>query len=296
MSDELSQELADLAADLKAVLLDARSKGVAGFPVFAGERNVPEFEPPAAQPPKRQTGPPPNRSRSPAQPPSIRVPPVSAGSSSAPPVLVPEVEQQVPLEIVASRLSGTDSEALLAIRKDLGQCRRCGLCEGRKTLVFGTGNPDADLMIVGEAPGAQEDRKGLPFVGPAGKMLDNMLKHVLGLEREAVYISNVVKCRPPNNRTPEPEEIATCRPFLLRQVEAIRPKVILSLGRPAAQALLETSEDITGLRGQWRQVGDIPVLPTFHPAYLLRKPEDKRLVFGDLKELRDRYDQLGGRR
>jgi len=178
----------------------------------------------------------------------------------------------------------------------LGDCERCGLCRSRRTIVFGVGDPDADLVICGEGPGAQEDRQGVPFVGPAGQMLYKMLEHVLGLQRDQVYIVNVVKCRPPGNRTPLPEEIAACRPFLDAQLEAVRPKVILSLGRPATQTLLRTGRGIKSLRGKWQQLGDVPVMPTFHPAYLLRQAQDKRLTFSDLKSLRDRYDALGGRR
>ncbi|MEE2752176.1 MAG: uracil-DNA glycosylase family protein [Myxococcota bacterium] len=287
MSDDLSQELADLTADLKAIILDARSRGVEAFPTFQGERTQPAPE--EARP---TSSPRPRRAPVAARPASREARAPTERPKAGP---EPEVVQPIaPIE--RSRLYGTDSEALLAVRAELGACERCGLCKGRTNLVFGTGDPDADLMIIGEAPGAQEDRKGLPFVGPAGQMLDNMLRHVLGLERSDVYISNVVKCRPPNNRTPEPEEIATCRPFLMRQVEAVKPKVILSLGRPAAQTLLETSRGITSLRGQWAEVGGTPLLPTFHPAYLLRKPQDKRLVFQDLKALKERYDQLGGSR
>jgi DNA polymerase len=151
-------------------------------------------------------------------------------------------------------------------------------------------------MIVGEAPGGQEDRVGLPFVGPAGRMLEDMLEHVLGLHRDQVYITNVVKCRPPSNRTPLPEEIDTCKSFLGQQVQAVAPKVILALGRPATQTLLDTPRGIKSLRGTWGSFQGIPVLPTFHPAYLLRQAQDKRLVFEDLKALRKRYDDLGGLR
>ena len=188
------------------------------------------------------------------------------------------------------------ADRLLAVRRELGACQRCRLCEGRRSLVFGMGHPDADLVILGEGPGANEDRDGLPFVGAAGQMLDNMLKHVLGLTRDQVYILNVVKCRPPNNRNPQPDEVAACRPFLLGQLQAIRPKVILTLGSPAVKTLLETTRGIMSMRGRWQAWEGVPVMPTLHPAYLLRKPEDKRLTFDDLKALRARYDHLGGRR
>jgi DNA polymerase len=193
------------------------------------------------------------------------------------------------------------------VRADLGDCRRCGLCKERRTIVFGVGDPGADLMVIGEAPGFQEDQQGEPFVGPAGQMLDRMLENVLGLTRAQVYITNVVKCRPPKNRNPHPDEVRSCRPFLEAQLRAIAPKVILLLGSVAYRAMFETDEGITRHRGIWKSFelpaspsgkssGAIPVLPTFHPAYLLRTPADKKIVFEDLKVLRTRYDELGGRR
>jgi DNA polymerase len=189
------------------------------------------------------------------------------------------------------------AEALAAVRADLGDCRRCALASGRKQIVFGVGDPSADLVVVGEAPGYHEDQQGEPFVGPAGQMLDKMLVHVLGLSRERhVYILNMVKCRPPRNRDPEPIEVEACRPFLEGQLAALRPKVILVLGRVAMQALFRTDETISRARGRWRDYQGVPTMPTFHPAYLLRKPEDKRLTFADLKAVRERYDELGGAR
>ena len=163
--------------------------------------------------------------------------------------------------------------------------------------MFGIGDPSADLVIVGEGPGAKEDEQGVPFIGPAGQMLDRMLQHVLGLRREQVYILNVVKCRPPRNRTPQPDEIAACRPFLIKQLEAIEPRVVLAMGRPATQTLLDTQRGIKAMRGRWQLWrGATPLMPTFHPAYLLRQPQDKRLTFEDLKAVRVRYDELGGHR
>jgi DNA polymerase len=188
------------------------------------------------------------------------------------------------------------ADRLLAVRTDLGDCRRCGLCSDRNKLVFGMGDPGADLVLVGEGPGANEDRRGLPFVGASGEMLDKMLQHVLGLRRNQVYILNIVKCRPPANRTPQPDEIEACRPFLDAQLRAIAPKVILGLGSTANKALLQTSRGIMALRGNWQTWHDVPVMPTFHPAYLLRRPADKAKTFHDLKALRARYDELGGRR
>jgi uracil-DNA glycosylase len=182
------------------------------------------------------------------------------------------------------------------VRDELGDCRRCGLCKARRSIVFGVGDPDADLVIIGEGPGEQEDLKGEPFVGPAGQMLDKMLENVLQLRREQVYITNVVKCRPPKNRNPEPDEVESCRPFLEAQLTAIRPKLVLVLGSVACRALFGSDLGITRARGAWHEYAGIPVMPTFHPAYLLRKPEDKKYTFEDLKTLRVRYDEIGGKR
>src|SRR5262249_32921746 len=144
------------------------------------------------------------------------------------------------------------AKALELVRDDLGDCRRCGLCQERRTIVYGVGSPDADLVVVGEAPGYEEDQRGEPFVGPAGQMLDKMLENVLGLRRDQVYIANIVKCRPPGNRTPLPDEVERCRPFLERQIEAIGPKVLLLLGTVALKSLLRTDAGIMRCRGTWR--------------------------------------------
>jgi len=162
--------------------------------------------------------------------------------------------------------------------------------------VFGVGDPDADLVICGEGPGYHEDQQGEPFVGPAGEMLDKMLVHVLGLQRGQVYILNVVKCRPPKNRNPLPDEVASCRPFLEAQIAAIQPKLMLVLGGVAFKTLFDTQQGITRSRGSWREWRGVPTLPTFHPAYLLRNPAQKRHTFNDLKALKVRYDELGGGR
>lgn len=183
------------------------------------------------------------------------------------------------------------SGGLAAIREEIGECTRCKLCAGRTQIVFGVGDPNAHLMFVGEGPGADEDRQGEPFVGRAGRKLNEMIG-AIGLERSQVYIANVVKCRPPDNRTPEPDEVATCSPFLIRQIEAIRPRVLVALGSPAAKTLLGTREGITRIRGQWGEFRGIPVMPTYHPAYLLRSytVENRRKVFEDLKAARARLD------
>ena len=177
-------------------------------------------------------------------------------------------------------------EALEFIRGDLGESTRCKLHRlGRRQIVFGTGNPEADLMFVGEAPGHDEDLQGIPFVGRAGQLLTKIIE-AIGLRREDVYIANVIKCRPPENRNPEPDEVASCEPFMLRQVESIRPKVIVALGTFAAQALLRTNDPISRLRGRVFHYGTARLIPTFHPAYLLRSPERKREVWEDMKLVR----------
>ena len=171
------------------------------------------------------------------------------------------------------------------LRAHIGDCSRCKLAPGRTNLVFGVGNPEADLMFVGEGPGRDEDLQGEPFVGRAGQLLTEIITKGMKLQRRDVYIANIVKCRPPQNRAPEPDEITTCRPFLARQIELVTPRVIGALGSIAAQALLETRTPITRMRGQWQDYRGIKVMPTFHPAYLLRNPAAKREVWDDLKQV-----------
>ncbi|MEW5852233.1 MAG: uracil-DNA glycosylase, partial [Myxococcota bacterium] len=174
------------------------------------------------------------------------------------------------------------AEGLRVIREELGDCRRCKLCEGRTNIVFGVGNPGAEIVFVGEGPGADEDMQGEPFVGKAGQLLTQMIKG-MGLAREDVYICNVVKCRPPNNRDPEPDEVQACEPYLVKQLQVIKPKVIVTLGKHAAWTLTKSTTPITRLRGTWQRYEGIPLMPTFHPAYLLRDPRQKRPVWEDLK-------------
>jgi DNA polymerase len=175
-------------------------------------------------------------------------------------------------------------DTLLKIRTDLGDCTRCKLHRGRTKLVFGDGNPKAELVFVGEGPGRDEDAQGLPFVGRAGKLLTQMIE-AMGLQRQDVYICNVVKCRPPDNRTPEKEEVETCSPFLLRQLDTISPKVIVCLGSVAAQTLLETNRGISHFRGQWLEFRGRKLMATYHPAYLLRNPSAKGEVWKDLQKV-----------
>jgi DNA polymerase len=170
------------------------------------------------------------------------------------------------------------------IRHEMGQCQRCKLYPGAKSLVFGEGSPSARLMFIGEAPGAEEDLQGRPFVGAAGQVLNNLLNK-LGLSREEVYITNMVKSRPPENRDPQPDEIAACMPFLLKQIKAIRPQVIVTLGKIATQAMLGIKEPITKIRGQWQRFDHIRVMPTFHPSYLLRFPKERRKTWEDMQRV-----------
>jgi uracil-DNA glycosylase len=174
-------------------------------------------------------------------------------------------------------------QALLALQEEIGDCTRCKLhALGRRQVVFGVGNPSADLMFVGEAPGADEDVQGVPFVGRAGQLLTKIIE-AISLRREDVYIANVIKCRPPQNRNPEPDEIDTCEPFLFRQIDLIKPKVIVALGKFGAQTLLRTEEPISRLRGRVFDFRGAKLIPTFHPAYLLRNPASKREVWEDMK-------------
>ena len=175
-------------------------------------------------------------------------------------------------------------ETLDEVRRELGDCKRCKLCNGRTQIVFGSGSPKAELVFVGEGPGEEEDKQGIPFVGAAGQLLTKMIE-AMKFSRDTVYICNVVKCRPPGNRNPEPEEIQSCEPFLRAQLRVIKPKVIVALGKFAAQTLLREDTAITRLRGQWRKYEGIDLMPTFHPAYLLRSPEEKKKTWMDLQEV-----------
>jgi DNA polymerase len=177
------------------------------------------------------------------------------------------------------------TQSLEDVRLELGECTRCPLGEGRNQIVFGDGNPDAALMFIGEGPGKEEDRQGLPFVGRAGELLTQMIERGLEIPRSEVYICNIVKCRPPNNRTPRPDEVSTCKPFLDGQIEAVKPRTIVALGRPATSLLLGRDIAISRVRGTWHEYRGIPLMPTFHPAFLLRQytNQNRTAVWEDLK-------------
>jgi uracil-DNA glycosylase len=181
--------------------------------------------------------------------------------------------------------SAIDSGALAALAAEVAECRKCGLCETRTQTVFADGNPSADLVFVGEAPGEQEDRQGLPFVGRAGQLLTDIIVKGMKMRREDVYICNVIKCRPPENRDPSPLEKQACEPYLVRQLELVRPKVICALGGHAAKTLLKTDESTSKLRGKWHFYHGIPLRVTYHPAYLLRSPGEKRKTWEDIQEI-----------
>jgi len=188
-------------------------------------------------------------------------------------------------ELFSDSSSAYESRSLEELFAAIGDCRRCKLCSGRTNVVFGVGSPRARLMFVGEGPGRDEDLQGEPFVGRAGQLLTDIITKGMGLKREDVYIANVVKCRPPENRNPEPDEVAACEPFLKKQIELVRPEVIVALGKFAVQTLLRSKVPISRLRGNWHSYHGIPLMPTFHPAYLLRNPGDKKLVWEDIKKV-----------
>ena len=229
-------------------------------------------------------------------------PPRAAARANAPAAPTPAAPTSAtPVAPLGPRPAGVDTMGWLELEQAVSGCQACGLCQGRRHAVFGVGNPKARWMIVGEAPGEQEDREGEPFVGRAGQLLDRMLA-ALDLSRgeapegRQVYITNVLKCRPPANRNPQPQEVAQCEPYLMRQVALVQPDLILAMGRFAVQSLLKTSEPIGKLRGRVHEVAGVPVVVTYHPAYLLRNPVDKALAWDDLclaRELQARL-QSGG--
>jgi uracil-DNA glycosylase len=205
-------------------------------------------------------------------------------AAAAPPVEEPLRVEATPRDLFVAPGLGT-TRTLEELRAHIGDCRRCKLAPHRTHLVFGVGNPRARLVFVGEAPGRDEDLRGEPFVGRAGQLLTEIITRGMKLRREDVYIANVIKCRPPENRNPEPDEVTSCEPFLLRQLELIGPEVIVALGKFAVQTLLRSKTPITQMRGRWYDYHGIKLMPTFHPAYLLRNPGDKRLVWEDIQKV-----------
>ncbi|HET9624973.1 MAG TPA: uracil-DNA glycosylase [Kofleriaceae bacterium] len=286
-ADELAEELRTLTRQLKDQLLRHAGQGAWAAPGGPTARNA-IAEPEADRIDDRiddgiADGPDePFALTAPAPPPAVAPPPPAAPAAALftpPPALLTR-------------------KPLAQIRDELGECTRCKLHATRKTIVFGVGTADTPLMFVGEAPGEQEDRRGEPFVGPAGQLLDKMIE-AMGWTRDSVYIANTTKCRPPNNRNPQPDELSQCMPFLDQQIASIAPRIIVALGRPAANQLLERDVPISALRGKFhdfpRSLGgaQLKIMPTFHPAYLLRDPSKKRLAWDDLKLVMTELERLG---
>ena len=211
-----------------------------------------------------------------------------------PPARQPFTPPEAPLPIPTDPVPDDPverSRQLVELGRLASDCRQCRLCEGRRNVVFGSGHPNADLMFVGEGPGGQEDRRGLPFVGPAGELLTKIIR-AIDLDREQVYIANVVKCRPPSNRDPQPDEVAACRPLLERQIDLVQPKLLVALGRVAAQCLLGETQSLGRMRGRWYTVRGVPTRVTYHPAALLRNSQWKRPTWEDMQGVRDRLREL----
>lgn len=271
-TSDILAEVRDLAASAAALVRELAEEDVVAFD------RLPDL--PATDAPS------PARSPAPPVPAATPAPTRSAKAAKSPPTaaITPAATIGGPVPWAGRR------PELVEVEAHLGDCQRCGLCEGRSKIVFGDGNPSADLLFIGEGPGAEEDTRGLPFVGRAGELLTQMIEKGIGIPRSEVYICNIVKCRPPRNRTPLPPEVAACRPFLDGQIEAIQPKVIVTLGKPAASLLLDREIAITRLRGTWQDYRGIPLMPTLHPAYVLRQytPENRRAVWEDLKAAWDR--------
>ncbi len=270
-----------LLASLRDYVEQLREEGLEGPP--AVESSAAPHQSPRSQtvgePPQEPTAAPlAAASKAPADDDRPAAPPAVARASSAAPRSAPD-----DLFYLYPGLEKTAD--LAALREFIGDCTRCKLAPKRTNLVFGVGNPSTELMFVGEAPGADEDARGEPFVGRAGQLLTDIIERGMGMTRAEVYICNVIKCRPPENRNPEPDEVAACEPFLFRQIDLVRPRVIVGLGAFAVQALLKAKTPISKLRGNWQDFRGIRMMPTFHPAYLLRNPADKRLVWADIQEV-----------
>jgi uracil-DNA glycosylase len=293
-------ELAGLAADLRTWLEVERSQAaIRAEGELPNHGLAPEVEPepaptpvPVRKPEPFVAAPPP-----PAKPQPAPTPP-SPITTEPPPAPRPTLDAPPPVTADAPFRVEPDPPALsglAAVEAELGLCFRCQLHKGRTNIVFGVGSESADVVFVGEGPGYHEDRQGIPFVGAAGELLTRIIDNVLRLPRDEVYICNVVKCRPPQNRDPEPDEVAACSPFLWKQLDVMEPAVVVPLGRFAVQCLLETTSSIGRLRGRVHPFRGISLVPTYHPAYLLRNPADKRKVLQDMLLVRQEYEKRTGR-
>lgn len=259
---------ATLLASIRDYIEQLREEGIEGLPAPARPAPARPGRAPAAGVVERRSAAVAAPVARPAAPAVSTVAPASPAAVTELPLLYPGLARPADLS---------------ELREFIGDCQRCKLAPRRTNLVFGVGDPHAELMFVGEAPGADEDARGEPFVGRAGQLLTDIIERGMGMTRAQVYICNVIKCRPPDNRNPEPDEVAACEPFLFRQIDLVRPTVIVGLGAFAVQALLKIKTPISKLRGNWQSVRGVRMMPTFHPAYLLRNPADKRLVWADIQ-------------
>jgi DNA polymerase len=289
MNERLRQELANWLEFYRELGIEEyyrRAPESSGRIAAAGDRRTADKAPRGGTPPVAAKKPVLAETK-PAVSAAVPVPPLRAGASQTAVIALP-IRPPAPslslFEAPPPRPSGP--ETLEQIRADLGDCQRCKLAGGRRNIVFGEGNPHAELVFVGEGPGADEDEQGLPFVGRAGQLLNRMIQ-MIDMKREEVYICNVVKCRPPGNRTPEKDEMETCSPFLFRQLEAIKPRLICCLGAPAVRTVLGIKEGITRIHGQFYDFATSKALATVHPAYVLRNPREEKILREDFEKIRE---------
>lgn len=287
-SDDIQNAVAELADALRGALSAYQESGATFVPSYRAPA-APQTAPSVSKAQPQQAKPSTDAAvATPSKPSALPVAPMAdetPAPAESPPSAVRDMQRtdEQLLELVTRR--GQEGEKLEELQREIiGNCHRCKLHRGRSRIVFGSGNPSAELLFVGEGPGAEEDRQGLPFVGAAGQLLTRMIE-AMGYQKNDVYICNVVKCRPPNNRDPEPDEVKACERFLKTQLAIVKPKVIVTLGKYAAQTLLRSDRPISHLRGQWYQYEGVELLPTYHPAYLLRSPEKKREAWQDLQKV-----------
>jgi uracil-DNA glycosylase len=262
---DLQKEFLEIVADIRAHLEYQRALGVKAIELPSGVSGPFEARPAAAR--EGSARPVPSASHRP-------VPERTPAATAASPVAAPAGSVETP---------SSGPLTLEAIREEIGDCTRCKLHKGRNSIVYGEGDPKATIVFVGEGPGFEEDQQGRPFVGAAGQLLTDIIEKGMKIKRAEVYICNIVKCRPPNNRNPEPDEVEACIGFVKKQIRAINPKVIVTLGNVPTQNLLNTKQGITRMRGTWQEYEGIPVMPTFHPSYLLRSPGEKKKVWEDIQ-------------
>jgi uracil-DNA glycosylase len=277
---ESSPDRTTLLASLRDYVEQIREEGLEGLEGYRGDAAAASARTQVQIPAARATAAPSRSSATSAQVAAAQAPVLVETPHSSEPS-----PRSAPAELFYLYPELEKTTDLPALREFIGECTRCKLAPKRTNIVFGVGDPKAELMFVGEAPGADEDLRGEPFVGRAGQLLTDIIERGMGMTRAEVYICNVIKCRPPENRNPEGDEVAACEPFLLRQIDLVRPRVIVGLGTFAVQAVLKLKTPISKLRGVWHEVRGIKMMPTFHPAYLLRNPSEKRAVWADVQEV-----------